>query len=1253
MQRQLYTQGSAPSGTFEMLVLQTQELTEHFEPVGSDPFSDDHWTEIRDEDEMHAIETGKTIKRTRDGGRSLPATMLALHGLLPSGDNITLHVEDIRPCWFIELPEPIDRVNIPGEHKGAAGGKPWTERHLPLLKRGLQSALAAYKKRRDPPHITCTWLQASRMFMRDPDPKDLTKRRLRNYVMVEFDTQWDSRDLGKLLWASIPIPGAADHNLCGRCDDGTYSLLCCEARVPIYQQLCTRVGFVPSGWVKIEKHSPVMPSPSLSAYTLSTTDDYMDKGNDEQPYPPMRGVALDFEMQPGNGRSFPMEDRDRDYISVASFAFWWIFKRPEGARPLVGKNPIDRRVTLALQSIDPAKMQELAEAGPEVELEIFETPTDLRNRIRDLLVVEESVNVITGWNNRDFDLKFLFGKNIRDDEMIRGKYWSWYPTQLSHRHRKPLNRGGIGDIYTYQNMGPIIMDLYHYVRENKKLKSYKLDFVAKKMLKASKHDMPYEEMFDIVKERDPVKMARVAAYCQQDADLVVHLAEKLSAIPLLMEQCRVFRTPMQTRIDSGQGVRVMAQLVHTAHKMRMIVNEIDKQGFGYPGGKPPPRDGSKMQGDGDVQYEGATVIEPKKGFYDEPIATLDFASLYPSIMMAHNLCHSTLMSRCSPAQIAAHKAAEHVYTANPTPTETYHWDQSQIGVLPSLLKGILGQRKVAKFDMALAGAVADDFQALTPQQHSQLESIAVKMMSIKGTRDYDNGQARRAFSDVVKAEIEAGRAFEKAPASMDTNRAIADARIRLFDHLVEEARAQIAKGGKGVKFGELRLETLTDLGKDGLVACHTASEYTAWLQKKSVQNGRQLALKVSANSVYGFTGATVGQLVCDAIAKTVTYTGRNMINTCYKVAHSTTYEIGGHSIGFEVIYGDTDSIMVRGTGYPADATSEQKRQFLTIAANKLADKLTNDVFEKDCVVMEMEQVQDKFVSFKKKRYVAVMNGELYMKGIDTVRRDTFDIVGRLSEAFLEALLLREDEEEGLNLVCDTLADMVSNSLPLKDFVYSKGRGPKYDPANTTPAHMAVVYAAKRAKPGMEPQVGDRVEYVIGRQRDTTRLFDPDWDEKERAALQTAMDAEGDEPTSAPPPAKRRGRARVKPVKRGFGSAGVSTKTVKVATAKIAAEKRSAKPKKEDEGVAEKARSVAEMEAEPGNGLDMTYYLTKLQRPLNEISTYFQNASVMAMFSSALEMAVAYNMNSPVERTRARELLWLKAQGARGPPVYAK
>jgi len=61
------------------------------------------------------------------------------------------------------------------------------------------------------------------------------------------------------------------------------------------------------------------------------------------------------------------------------------------------------------------------------------------------------------------------------------------------------------------------------------------------------------------------------------------------------------------------------------------------------------------------KYEGAVVIEPTRGFYTDPVATLDFASLYPSIMMAHNLCYSTLI----PAhQVKNHEANNYIKTPN-------------------------------------------------------------------------------------------------------------------------------------------------------------------------------------------------------------------------------------------------------------------------------------------------------------------------------------------------------------------------------------------------------------------------------------------------------------------------------------------------------------------------------------------------------------------------------------------------------------
>ena len=39
----------------------------------------------------------------------------------------------------------------------------------------------------------------------------------------------------------------------------------------------------------------------------------------------------------------------------------------------------------------------------------------------------------------------------------------------------------------------------------------------------------------------------------------------------------------------------------------------------------------------------ACTVQAKSGFYADPVATLDFASLYPSIMQAHNLCYTTLV----------------------------------------------------------------------------------------------------------------------------------------------------------------------------------------------------------------------------------------------------------------------------------------------------------------------------------------------------------------------------------------------------------------------------------------------------------------------------------------------------------------------------------------------------------------------------------------------------------------------------------
>jgi DNA polymerase delta subunit 1 len=90
------------------------------------------------------------------------------------------------------------------------------------------------------------------------------------------------------------------------------------------------------------------------------------------------------------------------------------------------------------------------------------------------------------------------------------------------------------------------------------------------------------------------------------------------------------------------------------------------------------------------------VIEPTRGYYTQPIATLDFASLYPSIMMAHNLCYSTLIPSHE-----RHKYKDDEYLK--TPHGDFFMKQSvKKGLLPMILEELINARKKAKVELAKA-----------------------------------------------------------------------------------------------------------------------------------------------------------------------------------------------------------------------------------------------------------------------------------------------------------------------------------------------------------------------------------------------------------------------------------------------------------------------------------------------------------------------------------------------------------------------
>ena len=304
-----------------------------------------------------------------------------------------------------------------------------------------------------------------------------------------------------------------------------------------------------------------------------------------------------------------------------------------------------------------------------------------------------------------------------------------------------------------------------------KLRSYTLNAVSFHFLQEQKEDVHHSIITDLQNGNDQTRR-RLAVYCLKDAYLPLRLLDKLMSIINYMEMARVTGVPLDYLLSRGQQIKVVSQLLRHAKGEGLLL--------------------PNQKGEAGQEYEGATVIEPLKGYYDVPIATLDFSSLYPSIMMAHNLCYTTLLN---PQIIKNEGLTADQYIRTPS-GHFFVKQHCRKGLLPDILLGLLTARKKAK---------------------TELKS-------------------------------------EKDPF------------------------------------------------------------------RQKVLDGRQLALKISANSVYGFTGAQVGKLPCLEISSSVTAFGRMMIERTKQVVEEKYTIANGYKHDAKVIYGDTDSVMCKfGVGTIAEA----------------------------------------------------------------------------------------------------------------------------------------------------------------------------------------------------------------------------------------------------------------------------------------------------------------------------------------------
>jgi DNA polymerase delta subunit 1 len=260
--------------------------------------------------------------------------------------------------------------------------------------------------------------------------------------------------------------------------------------------------------------------------------------------------------------------------------------------------------------------------------ESFETERELLDAFQKYLIKVDP-DIITGWNIFGFDLEFLHFRAV-----LTGASTVWGRVKgesIEKVVEKNLSSSALGNnlLKMTPMKGRYVFDLFQDVKREHKLESYSLNNVSKHFLQDQKNDMPVREIFGRYAEGDPTKLGEVAAYCIQDTVLPHKLMDKLCQIQNQIEMAKACWVPLSFLSERGQQIKVFSQMAKKARELNFII--------------PTFRRDAVASGADDEGYQGATVLEAQTGAYYGPITALDFASLYPSIMCAHNLCFSTLV----------------------------------------------------------------------------------------------------------------------------------------------------------------------------------------------------------------------------------------------------------------------------------------------------------------------------------------------------------------------------------------------------------------------------------------------------------------------------------------------------------------------------------------------------------------------------------------------------------------------------------
>jgi DNA polymerase elongation subunit (family B) len=677
-------------------------------------------------------------------------------------------------------------------------------------------------------------------------------------------------------------------------------------------------------------------------------------------------------------------------------------------------------------------------------------------------MIEMDPDILIGYNVFGFDESYLWHRAeelnaIQSNSPLHALTRLFELGSEMKLEEKFLSSSAMGDnkMYIWTTHGRLQIDLFHYIKRNNVLPSYKLDEVTKHFMSGKLKKQEYDPMtrvlqLEVAGAIKDVKEGRAIALLDDTGEtvspkLVVEsvqgsmitftcalsddeLAEMEDATKWVIVKddvspqdiFRLHRGTAEDRaivgkyclqdcdlvIDLYKKLETFNNSMSMANVCTVPVSYIFTRGQGIKieslifkfcqaRGIVIPVLPVPSQGGAEDTYEGAIVLDPEPGFYAEsPIGVCDFASLYPSTIVSENISHDSLL-----------------------------WVK----------------------DFTYEGALIS---------HNW------------GSELYDecDGYAYTDIEfDIIRPDPSDGR---KHPRKIKCGR-----RICRFAQPLDGTKSTLPQittwllTARSAKKKEMKAE------KDP--------------ERYSLLDAEQLAYKLTGNSLYGQLGSGTFKIRLQALAASVTSYGRKQIMFAKEAIEQFYGPVRKlPHCSATTVYGDTDSIFIAFNPRNPETGERLAGREARVKTIELTDEAGHFITKVLAAPhdFEFDKAFDPLLLFSKKRYAGNMyeeNADDYVHkymGIALKRRDNAPIVKTIFGGAMRMLLDKRDVTGAFHFVKEKCMELVEGKVSLGQLTVTKSLRADYaDPARI--AHKALADRITQRDPGNAPAAGDRIGYV--------------------------------------------------------------------------------------------------------------------------------------------------------------------------------